>query len=105
MAASKTMVRMDVRERWVTIRKIAVPLKVGTAMAAEVVGVCVLTGICDLVFNESLFGKSMSVSAAFSTSNYVKIVEFEYARCECHEMRACLQFGVQSVRTAGKRVL
>ena len=42
------------RERWVTISKIAVPLKVGTAMAAEVVGVCVITGISDLVFNKSL---------------------------------------------------
>ena len=31
------------RERWVTISKIAVPLQVGTAVAAEVAGVCVLT--------------------------------------------------------------
>ena len=38
------------RERWVTISKIAVPLKVGTAVAAEVAGVCVLTGILDLIF-------------------------------------------------------
>ena len=30
--------------------KIAVPLKDGTAMAAEVAGVCVLTGIIDLIF-------------------------------------------------------
>ena len=28
------------RDRWVTISKISVPLKVGTAMAAEVAGVC-----------------------------------------------------------------
>ena len=42
------------RGRWVTISKIAVPLKVGTAMAAEVAGVCVLTEILDLVFNNSL---------------------------------------------------
>ena len=33
------------RERWVTISKIAVPLQVGTAMAAEVAGVCVFKGI------------------------------------------------------------
>ena len=45
--------RVD-REGWVTIRKIAVPLKVGTAVAAEVAGVCVLTGILDLLFNKSL---------------------------------------------------
>ena len=36
-------------ERWVTIKKIAGPLKVGTAMAGEVGGVCVLTGIFDLI--------------------------------------------------------
>ena len=36
------------RERWVTISRIAVPLKAGTAMAAEMMGV--LTGILDLFF-------------------------------------------------------
>ena len=56
-----------------TISKIAIHLKVGTAKAAEVVGVRVLTGILDLVFNlKFVFGKSMSVSTAFSTSNDVK---------------------------------
>ena len=40
------------RERWVTITKIAIPLKVGTAMAAEVAGVCVLKSIFDLIFCE-----------------------------------------------------
>ena len=55
---------------------IAVPLKVGTAMAAEVVGGCVLTGILDLVFNKSLlYSESQRVlSTALSTSNDVKIV-------------------------------
>ena len=38
------------RENWMTIRKIAIPLKVGTAMAAEIAGVCVLTGILHLIF-------------------------------------------------------
>ena len=42
------------RERWVTISRIAVPLKVGTAMAAEMIGVCVLTGTLDLVFHKCL---------------------------------------------------
>ena len=42
------------RERWVTISRIAVLLKVGTAMAAEMMGVCVLTGIWDLVFRKCL---------------------------------------------------
>ena len=39
------------RERWVTISRNAVPLKVGTAIAAETLGVCMLTGILDLVFH------------------------------------------------------
>ena len=36
--------RVD-REKWVTISKIACPLKVGAATAAEVIGVCVLTSV------------------------------------------------------------
>ena len=35
-----------------TISRIALLLKVGTAMAAEVMGVCVLTEILDLVFQQ-----------------------------------------------------
>ena len=42
------------RERWVTISRSAVPLKVGTAMGAEMIEVCVLTGILDLVFRKCL---------------------------------------------------
>ena len=36
------------RQKWVTVSKIAVPLKVGAAMAAEVFGVCVLRSVRDL---------------------------------------------------------
>ena len=42
------------RERWVTISRSAVPLKVGTAMGAEMIEVCVLTGILDPVFRKCL---------------------------------------------------
>ena len=42
------------REKWVTISKIAVPLKVGAAMAEEVIGVCVLTSVLDLILCKSL---------------------------------------------------
>ena len=42
------------RNMWVTTSKIAVPLGVGTAMAAEVMGVCVLTSILDLALHTSL---------------------------------------------------
>ena len=38
--------------KWITISSIAVPLKVGTPMAAEVVGLCLLTSILDLVFDK-----------------------------------------------------
>ena len=41
----------------VTISRTAVPLKMGAAMAAEVAGVCVITGILDLVFNKHLCAK------------------------------------------------
>ena len=69
------------RESWVTISRIAVPsklisritvpLKVGTAIAAEVAGVCVRTGILDLVFKKCVFTVSISVLTVFSTSNNV----------------------------------
>ena len=42
------------REKWVTINKIAVPLKVGAAMAAAVIGVCVLTSVLGLILCKSL---------------------------------------------------
>ena len=42
------------REKWVTISKIAVPLKVGAATAAEVIGVYVLTSVLDLILCKSL---------------------------------------------------
>ena len=48
------------RERWVTNSKIVVPLKVGTAVAAEVAGVCVLTGILDLIFCKCLCAQSVN---------------------------------------------
>ena len=38
------------RERWVTYSKMAIPLEVGAAMAAEIAGVCVLTSILDLIY-------------------------------------------------------
>ena len=46
------------RNKWITISKIAEPLSIGTTIIAEVVGVCVLTGIVDLVLNKSLSMKN-----------------------------------------------
>ena len=42
------------REKWVTISKTAVPLKVGAAMAAEIAGLCLLTSILDLILCKCL---------------------------------------------------
>ena len=42
------------RDKRVKISNFAVLLRVGTAMAAEVMGPCVLTEILDLVFHKSL---------------------------------------------------
>ena len=62
MTVARTMVKSGCgvvikgvdRERSVTISRIAVPLTVGTAVAAEMMGVCVLTGILHLVFHKCL---------------------------------------------------
>ena len=42
-----------VRDKWITISKIAVPLGIGAAMTADVLSVCVLTGILHLVLLKS----------------------------------------------------
>ena len=47
------VIRGVVKE-WITVSKIAVPLGIGTAMAAEVMGICVLTSILALVVHKSL---------------------------------------------------
>ena len=39
---------------WITISKIAVPRKTCTAMAAEIAGARVLTGLLDLLFDKKL---------------------------------------------------
>ena len=46
MAVVDVMIDGVDREKLVTTSKIAIPLKVGTAMAAEIAGVCIL----DLIF-------------------------------------------------------
>ena len=48
------------RNKWITISKVAVPLGIGTTMAAEVMGARVLTGILDLVLHKSLSIKNVS---------------------------------------------
>ena len=42
------------RDRWITISKIAVPLKACTAMAADAAGASILTVILDLVLRKTI---------------------------------------------------
>ena len=54
----------------VTISKIAIPLEVGTAMANEVVGVRVLTGILDLILRKCCVSEtSICASKKYSTTD------------------------------------
>ena len=55
------VIRLVDTERWVTISRIAVPLKIGTTMAAEMMGVCVLTGILDLVVHNGCVCRTSTV--------------------------------------------
>ena len=48
------------RDKWITISKIAVPMGMCTAMTAEAVGVCILTGILELVLSSNVFKKNIN---------------------------------------------
>ena len=53
-----------------TISKIAIPLEVGTAMAAEVEGVCVLTGILHIILRKCFVSKtSIHASIKYLTTD------------------------------------
>ena len=42
------------KENWVTISKIELPLRVHTAMAADMTGECLLIGVLNLILNRNL---------------------------------------------------
>ena len=42
------------REKWVAISKVALPLRVCTAMAADMTGECLLIGVLNLILNRNL---------------------------------------------------
>ena len=42
------------KEKWVTISKIALPLRECTDMAVEMTGVCLLMGVLNLILNKNL---------------------------------------------------
>ena len=56
--------------KWITISNVALPLGIGTAMAADVVGVCVLPGILDLVLHRSLSVKNVNQCIDAILKNY-----------------------------------
>ena len=90
--ASKTVATVDVC-------RIAVPLKVGTATAAEVAGVC-LTGILGST-NVGVFRVSISVSTVFSQqAMMLKWWNWYLARYERRRKRASLRVGVECIRNA-----
>ena len=62
-AVSKNVVwwSKGLTEKWVAISKLAIPLKVGAAAAAEIAGVCVLTGIVDLILSKCLSVKNINL--------------------------------------------
>ena len=92
------------KERWVTISKIAIPLEVGTAMAAEVGGVCVLSGMLDLTFCKCLCVKtSISVSTEISINDDIVRTEFDCASFVSRKLWACLWTALRA--TVDKRVL
>ena len=73
-----TLVIKDVdRDRWVSISKIAKLLKVGTAMAAEVMGVCACSRKSSTWYspNASVFRISIGALTQFLTNNEVEFLE------------------------------
>ena len=53
-AAAVWLSRVVDRESWITISKVAVPLVLCIAMAAEVTGACILADVLDLTFSQQL---------------------------------------------------
>ena len=61
MAKADVVIKEVDRERWVTISKIAIPLKVGAATAAEIAGVCVLTSLIERICCKCLSVKNINL--------------------------------------------
>ena len=51
------MIKAVDREKWITVSKIAVPLKVCTAVAADIAGTSVVPEALDPVFDNKYLGK------------------------------------------------
>ena len=101
------------RDKWATISKIAVALGAGTAMAAGLVGVCVLPGILDLVLHKSLSVEKSSLCIDAVLRNHCcgpfsqnRNVPKEWKKTsDCVQMlqkRASPKFGVESMRHSDK---
>ena len=87
-------------DKWITISKIAVHLGIGTAMAAEVMGVCVLTSIVDLVLHKSL--NINNIYQCIDTIFFSKSMMWFHME---NEKRASPQLDVECIRNSGTRDL
>ena len=77
--------------KWVTISKIAVPLQVGAAMAAEIAGVCVLTSILDLILCKSLSVHTVnSTNQSNPEQQTDSACSFDYPNALVMMFRTCL---------------
>ena len=75
------------REKWVTVNKIPVLLKVTAAMAAEAVGVCVFTGVLDLILCKSLNVQNINQSNPDQLTD--SSCSFDYPKRLSHNAGAC----------------
>ena len=89
-----------------TNSKIAIPLKVGAAMAAEIAGVCVLTSILDLILCMCL---SVQKRQSTNQSNPEQLTDsacsFDYPKCLSHDVEACLWTTLRVLVTDSERVI
>ena len=74
-----------------TISKIAIALKVGAAMAAKIAGVCVLTGIVDLILCKMLERSKRQQANQSNTQLLIdSACSFDYPKRLSHDVKACL---------------
>ena len=87
------------KEKWVTRNKIAIPLKVCTTMTAEIVGVCVLTNVLDLILCKCLSVQNVNrVSIESWTTDWVFLCTLSIQNVSVINYRACHWDDVACVR-------
>ena len=94
------------KDRWVMISKIAVPLIVGTAVAAEVLGACSRKSLICFSTSAGVFRISIGALTQFSTNNVVTILgsgRFESENVKCEKRRGKGRVRRSSSRAFGIR--